>query len=713
MQDKPYRIAIDVGGTFTDGVMVNRRTGAIELAKVSTTSTDPSVGFLECIQRLLHASGATSMEVDSIIHGTTVATNAIFEMKLARTGLITNEGFTDILEIGRMDRPKLYDLLQQRPRPLVPGRWRRGVRCRVDEEGNVLQDIVMADVEAAIEVFERDGIEAIAVCFLHSYKNPVHEVEVKQALLQRCPEIPVCCSYEVVPLHGETARTSTTVINAGLVPIVGRYLAGVEGRLHRMGFEGKLYILQSNGGTISSREAAKYPAWMIESGPAAGVIGASHLGRHLGIDNLISFDMGGTTAKVGLVRDGHPEIITEIEVGSMVRAKTYETGGGYPLKVPAIDLAEVGAGGGSVGWIDPGGGLRVGPRSAGADPGPASYGLGGEEPTVTDANLVAGKLNPDRFLGGEMPLRIDLARKAIDHVLCQHLGKEMEYCAQGIIEIADASMERTMKVVSTMRGYDLREYTVVAFGGSGPVHIASIARELGISKIVVPPSPGVFSCFGLLWADVKHDYTQAQMERHDRIDVRRAQLSYERMEKEAVTTLQGEGVPSDGIRLTRSADLRYEGQLFAIAVPAPSGPVDDVWVRDVVSDFHETHRRLYGHAAPEEPVELVALRLTAEGSLTRPAFREVERGSLECDAAIVGSRAVLYPGSLSPVDAVVYDRVRLKAGNLITGPAIVEEFDSTTVVPVGFQANVDAYGNLIMSRVSETEHTTDAKAPPS
>ena len=500
MTERVYRVAIDVGGTFTDGVIVNTRTGDVNIAKLPTTPDDPSIGFLSCIERLLEVTDADPSEIDSIIHGTTVATNAIFEMKLPRTGLITNEGFTDVLEVGRMDRPKLYDLLQQRPRPLVPGRWRRGVRCRIDAKGNVVQGVVVADVEEAVEVFKRDKIEAIAICFLHSYKNPEHEKEVERIVRERYPDVAVSSSYDVVPLHGETARMSTVVISAGLMPIVGKYLTNVEERLLDAGFEGDLYILQSNGGTIRSKEARKYPAWMIESGPAAGVIGASHLGQQLGINNIMSFDMGGTTAKVGLVKDGQPEIITEFEVGSMVRAKAYETGGGYPLKAPAVDLAEVGAGGGSIGWIDPGGALRVGPQSAGADPGPACYAKGGEEPTVTDANLVVGKLNADNFLGGEMHLNPERAEAAIHEKLAVPLDKDVEYCARGIIEVADANMERIMKVVSSMLGFDPRDYTVVAFGGSGPVHISTLAEELHIDRNIVPAKPWplshVLACSG-------------------------------------------------------------------------------------------------------------------------------------------------------------------------------------------------------------------------
>lgn len=700
MTGRTYRVGIDVGGTFTDGVMIDTATGDFQIAKVPTTNQDPSIGFLNCVRRLLDQNQATPLQIDSIIHGTTVATNAIFQMQLARTGLITNEGFTDILEVGRMDRPKLYDLLQQRPTPLVPGRWRRGVRCRIDAQGNVVQDIVVSDVEDAVRIFKRDEIEAIAICFLHSYKNPIHETTVAEIVSDLYPNVPISISSTVVPLHGETARMSTTVINAGLAPIVGQYLENVENGLRAIGFEGELYILQSNGGTIRSREARHFPAWLIESGPAAGVIGAAHLGKQLGISNIISFDMGGTTAKVGLVKDGHPEITTEFEVGSMVRTQTYETGGGYPMKAPAIDLAEVGAGGGSIGWIDAGGALRVGPQSAGAVPGPACYDNGGNEPTVTDANLIVAKLNAANFLGGEMQLREDLAEQAISEKLARRLGKSVRYAAQGVIDVADANMERILKVVSSMRGYDPRDYAVVAFGGSGPVHIGTLADQLHIGTVIIPPSPGVFTSFGLLYADVKHDYTQAQIQREDVIDLDRVNKVYAHMEQQGRDTLQAEGVSHNQVEIIRSADLRYVGQLYTITVPAPPPSANDGWVSDVVQGFHAAHDRLYGHSAPSEPVELVALRLTALGSLVKPRIKQLGAGAADSSIARTGHRAVLFSKAQEPIETAVYDRSKLQSGNLIQGPAVVEQLDSTVIIPPNYNARVDALGNLILKRTA-------------
>ena len=699
MHDETFRVGIDVGGTFTDGVIININTGEFEVSKVPTTPEDPAQGFLHCITRVLDQIGASPEKIDSIIHGTTVATNAIFELKLARTGLITNEGFTDVLEVGRMDRPKLSDLLQQRPTPLVPGRWRRGVRCRIDADGAVVQDLDRSDVETIVEYFKQEAIEAIAICFLHSYKNPSHEIEVEQIVRDLYPEAHVSSSFQVVPLHGETARMSTTVINAALMPTVALYLANVEEGLEAIGFAGRLYLLQSNGGTIRAEQARSYPAWMIESGPAAGVIGAAYLGSLLGIANLISFDMGGTTAKVGLVKDGNPEIITEFEVGSMVRSKTYESGGGYPLKTPAIDMAEVGAGGGSIGWLDAGGALRVGPQSAGADPGPACYDKGGNHPTVSDANLVVGKLNPENFLGGEMRLRPELANEAIDEQLAKPLQKSVSYCAQGIVEVADANMERVMKVISSMRGYDPRDYAVLAFGGSGPVHVASIAQALQLDRIIIPPHPGVFTSIGLLLADLKYSYTQAFVQQEGEIEIGQVQDVYGRLEKQAFESLEPEGIHQAQIDLVYAAELRYVGQLYTIVVPAPSPAVGLEWIPAAIDEFHEAHLRLYGHSAPgDEPVEMVALHLTALGSLAKPEFARLEQRSGGGPAPVVGHREVLFQGAESFVELSVYDRADLRAGDQISGPATVEQFDSTTVVPPGYGIELDTFGNLIIAR---------------
>lgn len=695
-----YRIAIDVGGTFTDGAIIDTRTGDFLIAKVPSTPKDPSLGFMHCLERLLQLSKARREDVGAVIHGTTVATNAIFEHKIARTGLITNEGFTDVLEIGRMDRPSLYDLLAQRPKPLVPGRWRLGVEGRIYAGGEIVQHLNAEQVKEAANVFERDGVLSIAICFLHSYANPIHEREAASILGAEYPEAYVSVSSEVCPVHGEYGRMSTTVINACLLPMVGEYLSKVEEGLKATGIQAPLYVLQSNGGTMRSDVAKSWPAHLIESGPAAGVIASAHIGAQLGRGNVISFDMGGTTAKVGLVKDGTPDMTMEFEVGSMVQTRVYETGGGYPLKLPAIDLAEVGAGGGSIAWIDAGGALRVGPQSAGADPGPACYQMGGREPTVTDANLVAGRINPDYFLGGEMEISQDASRQVIEQRIGGPLRRNASYAALGIVDVANANMLRALRAVSSMRGYDPRDYALVALGGAGPMHACELARDLKMREIIIPPSPGVTTALGLLTADVRHDYTRGKVQRMDQVDVVEIRRTYGTLESEGRASLQVEGISQRDMLLKRSADLRYQGQLYSISVPIRSRPGENGIIEEMIRSFHDHHERLYGHCAPEEPVELVALRVRATGSLTKPKPKLLEVARESPESAVKSKRPVLFRDE-GWISSPIYDRYRLKSGHCFRGPAIVEEVDSTTVIPTGFEAEMDKWGNILITLQGE------------
>ncbi len=693
----PYlRMAVDVGGTFTDGAIIDTRTGDFLIAKVPSTPEDPSEGFMNCVQRLLSLAQAQPEDIAAVIHGTTVATNAIFEQKVAKTGLITNRGFTDILEIGRMDRPSLYDLLAERPRPLVPGRWRLGVGGRLTARGEIVEDLNIGEVKQAVDVLRRDGVLSVAICFLHSYANPMHEREAARVVRAEYPEAYVSVSSEVCPVHGEYGRMSTTVINACLVPIVGEYLTRVEDGLKDTGIHAPLYVLQSSGGTMRSDVAKAWPAHLIESGPAAGVIAAAHIGSQIRRANVISFDMGGTTAKVGLVRDGNPEMTMEFEVGSMVQTRVYETGGGYPLKLPAIDLAEVGAGGGSIAWIDAGGALRVGPQSTGADPGPACYRMGGHEPTVTDANLVAGRINQDYFLGGEMSISKDASRRAIEAKIGNPLGRDVSYAALGVIDVANANMLRAFRAVSSMRGYDPRDYALVALGGAGPMHVCELARELKVREVIVPPSPGVTTALGLLTADVRHDYAQAKVQRAADVDAVDMMSTYETLDSEGVTRLLAEGISRDDIILERSADLRYQGQLYAVTVPVLSNLAEGGSIDDMVRSFHDHHERLYGHCAPEEPVELIALRVRAIGSQVKPERKVMEPAREPLESAAKARRLVLHGGE-GWVPCPIYDRYRLKRGHSFTGPAIVEEADSTTVLPAGFRAEIDRWGNILIT----------------
>ena len=488
------RLAIDIGGTFTDATLIDEETGRVAIAKVLSTPADPSQGFMQAAERALAEGGVAAADVSFVVHATTVATNAIIEGTIARSGFVTTDGFRDLLEIARQVRPTLYDTQFEKAPPLVPRDRAVVVRERLGPRGEVLRALEEDSVREAAAVLRREEVESVAVCLLHSYVNPEHEQRVGELLAEELPGVPVSLSSEVAPEFREYLRASTTVINAAIRPVVERYLARIEARLVEAGIRAQLLVMQSSGGVFGAEAAARRPVFMVESGPAAGVIASAHLGSTLGRPDLLSFDMGGTTAKVGLIQDGRPSVTKDYTVGGHAGAGI---GGlslsGYPVRTPVVDLVEIGAGGGSIAWVDSGGLLRVGPRSAGADPGPVCYRRGGTEPTVTDANVVLGRLNPAYFLGGEMSLDVETARRAIDERCAQPLGLDLTAAAYGIVEIANAAMVNALHLISVQRGYDPRDFVLVAFGGAGPVHANALARDVEVPLLVVPPSPGIFS----------------------------------------------------------------------------------------------------------------------------------------------------------------------------------------------------------------------------
>ena len=690
-----YRLGIDVGGTFTDGILINEETGETRIAKVPSTPKDPSVGFLEAVERILREASIKTEDVGYLVHGTTVATNAIIEGNLGPTGFFTTEGFRDMLEIQRQIRPSLYDLLFEKPRPLVPRYLCFGIPERLDATGKVLTPLDEQAVASAAEQLKKERVEALAVCFLHSYLNPAHEKRTREIVREVFPEAVVSLSSEVAPEFREYFRASTTVINAGVRPIVERYLSNIEDRLQEAGLEGEMLIMQSSGGVLTFEAARVKPVFMVESGPAAGVIVSAYLGQVLGFDNIMSFDMGGTTAKTGLIEHGTPRITKEYEVGTAARAERGAKGAGYPIRTPVIDLVEIGAGGGSIAWVDPGGVLRVGPQSAGADPGPVSYGQGGTEPTITDANLVLHRLDPDHFLGGEMHLDEEAAYRAIKEKCADPLGLDVVEVALGIVEIANTAMVNALRRISVQRGYDPRDFVLVAFGGAGPVHANRLAAELEIPTVLVPMSPGTTSAMGLLVTDLKHDYSTTLIQRADRLDVEMVNRLYHEMEERGKKALLAEGMEHSSIGFERQVDMRYVGQSYELPIPLGDGKVEDALER-MLQHFHEEHERAYGFAAPGEPVEFVTLRHTAVGSIAKPKLHELPERSGDVNAARRAVRQVYFAEAGGFVDCPSYDRYQLAAGGVIEGPAIVEEMDSTTVIHPGFLAEVDRYGNLLI-----------------
>jgi N-methylhydantoinase A len=690
-----YRLGIDVGGTFTDGILIDEETGETRIAKVPSTPRDPSLGFLAAVERILREAGIRAQEVSYLVHGTTVATNAIIEGKLAPTGFITTEGFRDMLEIQRQIRPALYDLQFEKPRPLVPRQLCFGIPERLDAGGKVLTPLDEQAVAAAGEQLRKEGVQAIAVCFLHAYLNPAHEKRTGEILREVFPEAVVSLSAEVAPEFREYFRASTTIINAGVRPIVERYLANIERRLAEAGLEGELLIMQSSGGVLTFEAARAKPVFMVESGPAAGVIVSAYLGQVLGFDNILSFDMGGTTAKAGLVEHGTPRIAKDYEVGTAAGAERGAKGAGYPIRTPVIDLVEIGAGGGSIAWVDPGGALRVGPHSAGADPAPVCYGRGGAEPTITDANLVLHRIDPDHFLGGEMRLDEAAAHGAIKEKCADPLGLDVVEVALGIVEIANTAMVNAVRRISVQRGYDPRDFVLVAFGGAGPLHANRLAVELDIPTVLVPMSPGTTSAMGLLVTDLKHDYSTTVIQRADRLDAKTVNRLYHEMEAQGQKALLSEGMGPASIGFERQVDMRYVGQSYELSIPLGDARVEDA-LEGLLQRFHDEHERAYGFAAPDEPVELVTLRVTAVGAIAKPRLRQLAQHAGDVSAALRAVRQVYFAEAGGFGDCPSYDRYRLPAGGRIEGPAIVEEMDSTTVIHPSFHAEVDRYGNLLI-----------------
>ncbi len=693
---RTHRLGVDIGGTFTDAILIDESTGEVRTSKVPSTPDDPSRGFLNAATRILKETGVAPEQLSYVVHATTVATNSIIEGKLAPTGFVTTEGFRDMLEIQRQIRSSLYNIHFKKPQPLVPRYRCFGVPERLDAKGNVVTPLDEAAVRRVARELKDSGVESVAVCLLHSYVNPAHEERVGEILREVFPENAVSLSCEVAPDFREYFRASTTVINAGIRPVVGRYLERIESRLREQGVSASLLLMQSSGGVYTFAAGAEKPVYMVESGPAAGVIAASYLGSQLGKTNLLSFDMGGTTAKVGLIQGGVPQITKEYEVGADASASGHGAkGGGYPLRTPVIDLVEIGAGGGSIAWVDGGNLLRVGPQSAGADPGPVCYGAGGTEPTITDANLVLGRIDPNYFLGGEISLDVDAARAAIEERCGRPLGMDVVEVAHGIVEIANAAMAGALRRISIQRGFDPRDFALVAFGGAGPLHANRLAAELNIPTVIVPRSPGTFSAMGLLATDLKHEFNATMIRRIDERDAGDLVETFKHLQQQGRAALEREGVSAADMRFNRLMDLRYVGQSYELAIGVEDPELAACELARLVEEFHREHRRAYGFNAPDEPVEVATLRLGAVGDISKPALQELELGG-KPDSARKSAREVYFAEIGAYVSCPIFDRYKLGTGSHILGPGIVEEMDSTTLAHLGYSAHVDSFANLLI-----------------
>jgi N-methylhydantoinase A len=679
-------LAIDVGGTFTDVTLADAVTGKTWITKTPSTPHDLSVGFMTAIQKILTLGSWGPTDIVRVFHGTTTATNAILEGKTAPMGLLTTKGFKYVLEIGRHDIPRdgnLYGWIKP-TRPVTPERIIE-VNERIDVSGQVLTPFDADDCRQAVRRLRQLGLPSIAVVFLHAYVNPSHEQQAAQMIAQEYPEAVVSLSSEVLPQFREFERSMATVLNAAVMPHVSRYLGMLRGKLDGQQIGAPLLIMKSNGGVTSAETAARQAIHTALSGPAAGVIGAVSVAQAAGFSNIISIDVGGTSADICLVRDRQPEITKDAKIGP------------FPLKIPIIDINTIGAGGGSIAAVIAPSRLEVGPRSAGAEPGPVCYGRGGEEPTVTDANLLLGRI-PPALLGGEIPLDREAARQSIQQRIARPLDLGLNEAAAGIIEIINNNMARAIRTVSIGRGHDPRQFVLVAFGGAGPLHACRLAELLDIPAIVIPPTPGVLSTYGLLSTDLKNDYVQTCYQDGPQFDLASITAVYADLEAQARAWVQSEQVPQDAQRLIRSADLRYAHQSFELTCPMPSGEMTPRLVQQLIEAFHREHRRLYSYDLPNAPVELVNLRVTAIGSLPKLKAEAVDASMADLETACTGVRPVYFDRMNGFVETPCYARQWLSPGMAFDGPAIVDQDDATTVIYPNFHAKVDSMGNLIMAR---------------
>ena len=692
---KRFVLAIDIGGTFTDLVLLDSDSGGLMAEKILTTYPDPSMAVLEGVGRLLAQWQVEAEKVGRAIHGTTLVTNALIERKGGKTGLLTTAGFRDALEIGREGRYDIYDLFLQQPRPLVERRLRREVEERLDARGEILSPLDAEGLETECEILKSAGVEAVAIVFLHSYVNPVHEQRALEMVQEIMPGIAVSVSHQVAPEFREYERTSTTVANAYVQPLASRYLQRLEKGLAASGIGAPLHIMLSNGGTCSASTAAEFPVRLVESGPSGGALAASYWGRLAGKEEILAFDMGGTTAKAVLSTAGQFPLASESEVARVYR---FKRGSGLPLLVPVMDMIEIGAGGGSIAHLNELGLPSVGPESAGAEPGPACYGLGGKQPTVTDADLVLGLLNPDYFLGGKMHLD-----RAAGRAACAGLGEALDMDAErmawGIHQLVDENMANAARVHAAERGLDIRAYALVATGGAGPVHACGLAQRLGLDTVVVPAAAGVGSAFGLILAPISFDFVRTYVVRLAELQVAELQGLIEEMEREGRRIVAAAGVADKDMLIERSADMRYVGQGHEIRAMVAGDKLDESILDKLQDAFEQEYRRLYGRLCDGVEVEAVHWRVTVSGPRPQPGQVQVlhEVGK-ENRAVLKGFRPVIFAAAAGTCDVPVYDRYVLERGFELEGPAIIEEAESTTVVRPGWSCTGGKATALVLKR---------------
>ena len=683
----PKRLAIDIGGTFTDLVALDEATGEITLEKALTTPLNFADGVIDTMAK----SGLDPKTIGQFVHGTTVVINALTERRGAKVALITTRGFRDVLEIQRGNRTDMYNMFYEKPKPFVPRRYRFEVSERVSFRGDVLIPLSENEVTEIAEQCRREEIEAIAVCFVHAYANQAHEIRAREVIGRVYPDVAVTLSHEITQEWREYERTNTTVMNAYVKPATTRYLSTLDRELLVMGLAGSKYAMQSNGGTTTFAQAQRVPIHLVESGPVGGVIGAGVLAEATGDKSMISFDMGGTTAKVSLIDHGQIKIDTDYHLEKST------TWAGYPLRIPVVDVVEVGAGGGSIAWVDAGGALHVGPRSAGADPGPACYDLGGTEPTVTDANLLTGRLSAEYFLGGQMKLNSVEAEVAVRKI-AEPFGLSVTDAALGIIRLANANMQAALERVSIERGYDPRDFTLVATGGAGGLHGATLARELRLRKVIVPQAPGQFSAWGMLMTNLRHDFIRTHVTDCDAANLDEIRRTFAELDREGTEQFVAEEFPEDRVWIERFLDLRYRGQEHTVRTPILADELEGGHIEPVVSRFHDLHQQAYSFQQ-DDPVEIVNFHVVGWGRVDKPDFapRTIEEADMK--AADKKTRPVVFEGE-GTVESHVFERGLLPIGETIEGPAVIEEPACTTIVCPSQRVTVDEFGNLVITEVA-------------
>lgn len=679
-----YKLGVDVGGTFTDVCLFDEDKGETKILKLPSTPSDPSRAIIDGISNILKRNNAEPGSIKYLVHGTTVGTNAAIERKGAKTALLTTEGFRDLLELARQTRPSIYNLFKDKPEPLINRSLRKEISERLNFDGSVEVSIDREQLEKVINEIKAEDVEAVSVCFLHSYINPQHEKVVKEMLRELLPDTYVSISSEVLPEYREYERLTTTTLNSYLGPVVGRYVTKFADDVRKVGITVKPYINQSNSGVMSIETAKDNPIRTALSGPSAGVAGASYIAKLAGFSNVITFDMGGTSTDVSLIQDSTPKVATNKLVA------------GFPVQVPMTDVHAVGAGGGSIAWVDNGGLIKVGPKSAGADPGPAAYGKGGINPTVTDANVLLKRLNPEYILGGTMKVDYQAALEAVNK-LSKELGLTVEEAARGVIKIVNSNMVRAIRVVSVEQGNDPRDFTLVAFGGAGALHAAEVAEELGINTVLIPENPGILCALGLLVSDIRMDFVRTNRLMANAESLPAANEALEQLENEAEKWLDTENVPKKLCSIEKKIDMRYLGQNFELAIPLEHELNTETDLNQIKKNFHQEHEKTYGYANEKEEIEFINFRATATGTVSKIDIHPKQEGGSDASKSIIDKREVYFEEAGGYVLTNIYERTKLKPNNIIEGPAIIEQLDSTIVIPPDWTAKIDTYNNIVLN----------------